>query len=161
MALKPPGRDGPFMGERRSAEGPKGVPTQFRRGPARSAALYDSETGLASKALFRDRTEHALSRAGRTQARVALVVLEVPPETPPQAAGRAVFDALLRQLRPQDTVAVLDDNFIGVLVEDVPGTAVAQKIRARLADALPACRGSSVAVSDSRGRIGFWMAGAA
>ena len=149
------------MNERRSAAGAPSGPTQFRRGPARGAGLYDTTTGLASKALFRDRTEHALTRAGRTDARVALVVLEVPAETAPQTAGKAVADALLRQLRPQDTVAVLDDNFIGVLVEDVPGTSVAQQIRGRLAAALPSCQGSSVAVSDSRGRIGFWMAGAA
>lgn len=149
------------MDERRSAFGQSNGPTPLRRGPAREPGLYDSKTGLASKALFRDRTEHALSRAARSQGRVAVVLLEVPPQTAPQMAGRAVADSLRLQLRAQDTVAVLDDSFIGVLVEDVPGTAVAQQIRNRLVDALPECRGSSVAVSDSRGRIGFWMAGAA
>lgn len=149
------------MNERRSAVGSSGPPTHFRRGPERGAGFYDARTGLASKDLFRDRTEHALSRAARTNARVALVVLEVAPDSAPQTAGRAWADPLLRQLRAEDTVAALDDNFIGVLVEDVPGTSVAQQIRGRLAAALPDCQGSSVAVSDSRGRIGFWMGGSA
>lgn len=116
--------------------------------------------GLASKTLFRDRTEHALKRSARVQTRLALVVLEMEPESAPLASNKAVTRALLANLRSYDTAAELEDNYIGVLLEDVPGTSVAQAIRVRLERALPACRASSIAVSDSRGRIGFWMAAA-
>lgn len=119
--------------------------------------LYDSRTGLASKTLFRDRTERALQRSARVQTRVALVVLEMAPEAAPLTDNKKATAALVRSLRAYDTTAELEDNYIGVLVEDVPGGSVAQAIRIRLEQAVPACRGSSVAVSDSRGRIGFWL----
>lgn len=121
------------------------------------AELYDARTGLASKTLFRDRTEHALQRGARVDSRIALVVLELAPEAAPLADNPEVTAALVTNLRTYDTAAALEDNYIGVLVEDVPGASVAQAIRMRLEQAVPACRASSVAVSDSRGRIGFWL----
>jgi len=91
---------------------------------------------------------------------LALVVLEMAPESAPLKNNKAVTQALIRSLRSYDTAAELEDNYIGVLLEDVSGTSVAQAIRLRIEQAVPACRASSVAVSDSRGRIGFWMGAA-
>lgn len=79
------------------------------------------------------------------------------PECAPLANNKPVTQALIKSLRAYDTASELEDNYIGVLVEDVPGASVAQAIRTRLEQAVPACKGSSVAVSDSRGRIGFWL----
>ena len=88
---------------------------------------------------------------------MALVLLEMAPESAPLTGNKAVTKALIENLRSYDTAAELEDNYIGVLVEEVSGTSMAQAIRHRLEQAVPACRASSVAVSDSRGRIGFWM----
>lgn len=121
---------------------------------AERSMLYEHDTGLVSKDVFRDRSQHALATSRRRDRRVALVVLEIDPLDPVTAT---IAEGLLRQLRREDTVAVLDDSYIGILVEDVPGAVVAQRIRQRLAGALESCRASSVAVSDSRGRIGFWL----
>ena len=123
----------------------------------KTAELYDDRTGFASRSLFRDRTEHALKRAARAKTRLALVVLEMAPESAPLADNEAVTKAILGNLRPYDTAAQLEDHYIGVLLEDVSGTAMAQAVRMRLEQAVPTCRASSVAVSDSSGRIGFWM----
>ena len=121
--------------------------------------LYEQDTGLVSREVFRDRGQHAMAVSRRRNRRVALVVLEVETEDPGDAT---VAGDLLRQLRREDTVALLDDGYLGVLVEDVPGAVVAQRIRQRLERALASCRASSVAVSDASGRIGFWLgAGAA
>jgi GGDEF domain-containing protein len=149
------------MENRRRLDGGQGstlwdAPRERRK----TADFYDGRTGLASRSLFRDRTEHALQRSARSETRLALVVLEMEPDTAPLRNNKVVTKTLLKNLRSYDTAAELEDNYIGVLLEDVPGTSVAQGIRRRLEAALPACRASSVAVSDSRGRIGFWMGAA-
>jgi len=158
MAFGSRRRDGHDMENRRRLDGGPGTtlwdaPRERRRTPE----LYDHRTGLASRGLFRDRTEHALKRAARTESRLALVVLEMAPESAPLKNNQAVTKALIRSLRSYDTAAELEDNYVGVLLEDVAGTSVAQAIRMRLEQAVPACRGSSVAVSDSSGRIRFWL----
>ena len=122
--------------------------------------LYDPETGLATRKLFRDRTEHALSRTVRTNGRVGLLLLEVEAgdtEVPDGRNRRATAEAVVRCVRPQDTVSWLEDGYVGVLVEDIDGSSGVQKIRSRIEGAVPACVASSVAVSDAHGRIGFWM----
>jgi len=142
---------------RRSSDLADVAPTASRE---RSSQLYDADTGLASSTLFRDRTEHALNRAARNDGRVALLLLEM--AAPERVADlkrdrRTVAQEMVRHVRPQDTVAWLDDSYVGVLVEDVEGLSGAQAMRRRLEEAVDHCRGSSVAVSDSRGHIGFWL----
>jgi hypothetical protein len=133
--------------------------------PVRAVAtqLYDSDTGLVSTTLFRDRTEHALRRAARCDGRVALVLLEIGiPETEVDAKRerRRVGAEMLKQIRPEDTAAWLDERFVGVLVEDVAASSGPQRMRRRLHGSLARCNASSVAVSDSHGRIGYWLGGA-
>lgn len=160
MATERRKRDRRDMETRRRLDGGRGTilcdaPPERRKTPA----LYQ-RTGLASRPLFRDRTEHALRRVVRVETRVAVVVLEMAPESAPLAKNRAAARALLGSLRSYDTAAELEDNYIGVLLEDVPNASVAQAVRKRLEEALPGCQASSVAVSDSRGRIGYWMGAA-
>ncbi len=130
----------------------------------RPANLYDADTGLASRTLFRDRTEHALNRAARNDGRVALLLLEIAaPATVAdrQRDRRVVSQELAQHVRPEDTVAWLDDSYVGVLVEDLDKRSGVQRMRRRLEDGVRLCRGSSIAVSDASGRIALWMGGGA
>ena len=154
MASRNSRRDGAAM--EMSEAGPRKRQIESARRVGRQL-LYEEDTGLVSKEVFRDRGQHALALSRRPDRRVALVVLELDTGNP---VTSTVARELLRQLRREDTVALLDEGYVGVLVEDVPGAVVAQRIRQRLEQSLGACRASSVAVSDSNGRIGFWLGAA-
>jgi diguanylate cyclase (GGDEF)-like protein len=113
----------------------------------RQQALHDSLTGLANRALFRDRLAHALQRNERTPGnRCAVLFLDLDDfKHVNDAQGHAVGDALLGiiaerlrgSLRPSDTAARLGGDEFAVLVEDVTGVeeveAVADRIVAAIA----------------------------
>ncbi len=91
-------------------------------------AFHDDLTGLANRALFKDRLEHALARRAQNRRLVGLLYLDVDRfKTVNDSFGHTAGDALLQAianrlrsvLRPEDTIARLGGDEFAVLVEDV------------------------------------------
>ncbi len=91
-------------------------------------AFHDPLTGLANRALFQDRLEHAVARIERTRHHLAVLYvdldnLKVVNDTLGHSAGdallRAVADVLQGCLRSFDTVARLGGDEFGILVEEI------------------------------------------
>ena len=104
-------------------------------------AFHDSLTGLANKALFSDRLEHALARSQQTGSHLAVLFVDLDNfKTVNDSLGHGEGDQLLIRvastlvecLRPLDTAARLGGDEFAILIEDVPSheavTAVAQRI---------------------------------
>jgi diguanylate cyclase (GGDEF)-like protein/PAS domain S-box-containing protein len=98
-------------------------------------AFYDSLTGLANRALFHDRTSHALAHAERRGQRLAVLLLDLDGfkiinDSLGHQAGDQVLVMVAKRLtagcRMSDTVARLGgDEFAVLLEEDVDETAAA------------------------------------
>jgi diguanylate cyclase (GGDEF)-like protein len=107
-------------------------------------ASHDSLTGLASRALFLDRLDHALARAGQEQTRLAVLFVDLDRfKTVNDSLGHAAGDELLvgvaHRLRSclgtQDTAARLGGDEFAVLCEACDRdqvTAMADRIIKRL-----------------------------
>ncbi len=98
-------------------------------------------TGLPNRMLFHDRLRHAIAR--RNHGALAVLFLDLDRfKQVNDGYGHDVGDALLREvaarlsscLRAEDTVARFGGDEFVVLIEDLPGTAFAAKIAARLAE---------------------------
>jgi diguanylate cyclase (GGDEF)-like protein/PAS domain S-box-containing protein len=109
-------------------------------------AFHDSLTGLANRALFRDRVEHALARLGRGPNSLAVLFIDLDDfKTVNDSLGHAAGDQLLvavsrriqTGLRPADTAARLGGDEFGVLLEDVE-LVTAQEIASRVLEGLRA-----------------------
>ena len=109
-------------------------------------AFHDPLTGLANRALFLDRVEHALGRLARGNTLAAVLFIDLDDfKTVNDALGHTAGDTLLTDvahrltahLRPGDTAARLGGDEFAVLVEDATDrstiTTVAQRLIATLA----------------------------
>ena len=90
-------------------------------------AFHDSLTGLANRALFADRLQHAISRAGRTPTALAVLFIDLDDfKTVNDSLGHsegdllliAVADRLRAGVRGGDTIARMGGDEFAVLVED-------------------------------------------
>jgi diguanylate cyclase (GGDEF)-like protein len=111
----------------------------------RHQAFHDGLTGLANRALFGDRVEHALARSARTGSLVAVLFVDLDDfKTVNDRFGHPAGDQLLRQVaerllsivRPGDTAARLGGDEFAVLLEDVHGQEDAQVVAQRLIQAI-------------------------
>ncbi len=110
-------------------------------------AFHDALTGLANRALFVDRVEHALARRRRRDEAVSVVFLDLDDfKTVNDGLGHAIGDDLLRlvgerlgsAIREGDTVARLGGDEFGVLFEPVRGPGEAVLVANRLLAAFDA-----------------------
>jgi diguanylate cyclase (GGDEF)-like protein/PAS domain S-box-containing protein len=108
-------------------------------------AFHDSITGLANRALFKDRVEHALERQGRGREPVTVLFMDLDDfKTINDSLGHAAGDRLLGEvgdrvkttLRQADTAARLGGDEFAILLEDggdgVKAAEVASRILASL-----------------------------
>jgi diguanylate cyclase (GGDEF)-like protein len=108
----------------------------------RRQAFEDGLTGLANRALFQDRLEHALARGARQRTGLVAVLFidmddfKLVNDRLGHARGdallRAVADRLRAGLRPADTAARLGGDEFAVLLEDLPTEADAIVVAERL-----------------------------
>ncbi len=111
------------------------------QGKLEHQALHDPLTGLANRALFSDRLEHAISRAERLRGRPALMMLDLDDfKSINDNLGHEAGDALLISIadclrsctRPSDTVARLGGDEFAVLLEETPDTHAAIEVAERI-----------------------------
>lgn len=91
-------------------------------------AFQDDLTGLANRALFRDRLRHALDRRARANAKVAVLLLDLDGfkrvnDSMGHAAGdeliRAIANRILITVRSGETVARLGGDEFAIVIESV------------------------------------------
>jgi diguanylate cyclase (GGDEF)-like protein len=111
----------------------------------RERALHDALTGLPNRALFLDRIEQALQRAGRDDELVSVAFVDLDDfksvnDTLGHAAGDellvGVADRLRATLRGMDTAARLGGDEFAVLLAGLPEHAEVVRVAERLLDAL-------------------------
>jgi diguanylate cyclase (GGDEF)-like protein/PAS domain S-box-containing protein len=126
-------------------------------------AFYDSLTGMPNRAVFRDRLEHALARAGRDRSQIAVLLLDldgfkVVNDSMGHDAGDELLVAVGRRIsascRVSDTVSRLGGDEFAVLLEDAVSEVSAVQLAGRLQERLAAAfeiRGREVFVGASIG----------
>ena len=111
----------------------------------RQMAFHDGLTGLANRALFADRVQHALDHSARTGLATAVMMIDLDDfkgvnDTLGHDAGdellQVVAQLLVGKARRSDTVARLGGDEFAVLIEDVPDAAEPFQLGQRLLDAL-------------------------
>ncbi len=126
-------------------------------------AFHDSLTGLANRALFRDRVEHALELTRRRDRVIAVLFIDLDDfktinDSLGHAAGDDLLVAVARRLqaclRPEDTCARLGGDEFGIMVENISEPEAAVVVATRILGALSeplALLGSVVEVKASVG----------
>ena len=113
----------------------------------RHQAFHDPLTGLANRALFVDRVEHALVLHGQRGGEVAVLFLDLDDfkavnDSRGHTAGDALLEAVGARLRgalsPSHTVARLGGDEFGILVEDGDGVPAGVDAAERIIGALQA-----------------------
>jgi diguanylate cyclase (GGDEF)-like protein len=108
-------------------------------------AFHDSITGLANRALFRDRVEHALERQTRDDKPISVLFMDLDDfKTINDSLGHAAGDRLLGEvgerlrtcLRAPDTAARFGGDEFAILLEDGGDDAGPAEVAARILDAL-------------------------
>jgi diguanylate cyclase (GGDEF)-like protein/PAS domain S-box-containing protein len=108
-------------------------------------AFHDSITGLANRALFRDRVEHALERLTRDADPVSVLFMDLDDfKTINDSLGHAAGDRLLGEvgerlrtcLRTPDTAARLGGDEFAILLEDGGESVGAAEVAGRILKAL-------------------------
>ena len=109
-------------------------------------AFHDPLTGLANRALFSDRVQHALSHRNRLSlSPLAVLFIDLDDfKTVNDSLGHATGDQLLKSvasrlegaLRLSDTAARLGGDEFGVLVEDMDGVGSAERVAQRIIEAI-------------------------
>jgi diguanylate cyclase (GGDEF)-like protein/PAS domain S-box-containing protein len=104
-------------------------------------AFHDPLTGLANRALFQDRVEHARARLSRGRETLAVLFLDLDDfkrvnDSLGHAAGDELLvtaaDRLRACLRPADTVARLGGDEFAILLEEPPSCNEATAVAARI-----------------------------
>jgi len=110
-------------------------------------AMHDHLTGLAGRALLRDRLAHALHRCLRSARRVGVLFLDLDRfKGVNDSLGHDAGDALLLEVasrltaavRPEDTVARLGGDEFVVLLEEIHDVSEAEAVAGRVQRALDA-----------------------
>ena len=108
-------------------------------------AFHDDLTGLANRALFRDRLSHALDQAQRRRGLLAVLFLDVDGfkrvnDTLGHAAGDRILVEVGARLatcvRSGETIARLSGDEFGVLLEELVSESEATAVAERIIDAL-------------------------
>jgi diguanylate cyclase (GGDEF)-like protein/PAS domain S-box-containing protein len=123
-------------------------------------AFHDSLTGLANRALFRDRLTQALARSARSADPLSVLLFDLDGfKQVNDTFGHDTGDQMLRRVgqlfvevtRPSDTLARLGGDEFGILLEGADssrGVAVAERLLAQLAEPVPiGDRGFSLSAS--------------
>jgi diguanylate cyclase (GGDEF)-like protein/PAS domain S-box-containing protein len=109
-------------------------------------AFHDGLTGLANRALFRDRLDHALAQGKRTRESLAVLLVDLDGfKQVNDSLGHDAGDQLLEQvakrfpgvIRPGDTLARLGGDEFAVLLEganELTSTGVARRLLAALSE---------------------------
>ncbi len=110
-------------------------------GELRTRAFHDGLTGLANRALFRDRIEHALSARSRTAVDPCVIFVDLDGfKYVNDTLGHETGDELLIQIsrrlvgtvRPGDTVARLGGDEFAILLESASAVADGPSVAARV-----------------------------
>jgi diguanylate cyclase (GGDEF)-like protein/PAS domain S-box-containing protein len=111
----------------------------------RHQAFHDPLTGLANRALLTDRAEQALARSVRSDATVAVLLVDLDGfKAVNDSLGHQVGDVVLSEVarrlgslvRSEDTVARLGGDEFVILVDDVGGSEEAKALAQRVCDVL-------------------------
>jgi diguanylate cyclase (GGDEF)-like protein len=127
-------------------------------------AFHDSLTGLANKALFQDRLEHALRRISLTGSHLAVLFIDLDDfKTVNDSLGHGEGDHLLKRvaadlstcLRPLDTAARLGGDEFAVLIEDVSSRDDITQLAGRILESLRLAVPSGARSLAAAGSIGI------
>jgi diguanylate cyclase (GGDEF)-like protein/PAS domain S-box-containing protein len=130
-------------------------------------AFHDSLTGIANRALFKDRLQQSLARAARRQEKPAVLFLDLDGfksinDSLGHASGDELLAAVAGRLRPYvrtgDTMARLGGDEFAILLEDTEGLSAPIAVAERIIQAMkePFALGEQdVVISASVGIAGF------